>query len=201
MQQAIVFTWTIGYRSGTLAIVTSTIVIAIGTLMTGDASARSIADTATTAPKANIVVADHQSQRHCHTIRTRVYCHSSGPLPVNWPPLTMTPRQGKKGSGAQGHARGSDDAAGNAAPAHSATALSIYRIHSLDGLPSRHQWITRHAATTIGPAVYPQLSHEFGGNAFQPFVPLAEVAATRFAPSALRRTAPSSHSILPSIAR
>lgn len=36
--------------------------------------------------------ADRQTHRHCHTFRTRHYCHSSGALPVTWPPLSMLPR-------------------------------------------------------------------------------------------------------------
>jgi predicted lipoprotein with Yx(FWY)xxD motif len=113
MQQTGVSTWTIGYLARAPAVAASAIVVAIGALTTGEASAHSFADTATAALKAKILVADHQSQRHCHTIRTRMYCHSNGALPVNWPPLTTTPRHGQNGSGAHGHSRRRDNAAGD----------------------------------------------------------------------------------------
>lgn len=38
-------------------------------------------------------LADARSYRHCHNIHTRVYCHKSDRLPVNWPPHSDTPSQ------------------------------------------------------------------------------------------------------------
>lgn len=38
-----------------------------------------------------LVLADAHPYRHCHYIHTRVYCHKSDRLPMNWPPNTDTP--------------------------------------------------------------------------------------------------------------
>lgn len=48
-------------------------------------------------PIDRFTVADARSVRHCHTIRTRTYCHKSGALPVNWPPLTNSEVPGRLG--------------------------------------------------------------------------------------------------------
>ena len=38
-----------------------------------------------------VILIDAHAYRHCHYIHTRVYCHKSEPLPMNWPPNTDTP--------------------------------------------------------------------------------------------------------------
>lgn len=41
----------------------------------------------------SIVLVDQHGYRHCHYVSIRMYCHTQGRLPINWPPNTDTPHR------------------------------------------------------------------------------------------------------------
>lgn len=77
-----------------LLAMTTSLCFSSGVLNMAQASiVETLSETATTEKLTRL--ADARSYRHCHNIHTRVYCHKSDRLPVNWPPHSDTPSQQK----------------------------------------------------------------------------------------------------------
>lgn len=70
------------------------VVLAALTSVLTSAAQASITDSASTVVRVanqqtdRLILADARSNRHCHNIHTRVYCHKADRLPMNWPPFS-----------------------------------------------------------------------------------------------------------------